>query len=126
MISLKIILPTPEKGLNAHNKGHWRAKAKLVKARREHARFLTLAAMRKAGVDGNWELAKVHYTFYVPDNVQRDRANLIQQEKPSIDGVVDAGLIIGDHWQVLELGRCNVVIRKAKPGTVLEFERLSS
>lgn len=123
-MEVRIFLPPPDPLLNAHNKGHWRAKAPVIKDRRAHARLVTKSAMNAASIDETWQRAKVSYLFYVPDNAQRDRVNMMQQEKASVDGVVDAKLIAGDHWQVLELGSCEVVIRKAKPGTVLIFERL--
>ena len=41
---------------------------------------------------------------------RRDAANLVQSCKPLVDGVVDSGLISGDHWEVLAIGKVDVVI----------------
>ena len=96
----------------------------MIKARRGHAKILMLSAMNKAGIQGRWKKAEISYVFYVPDYRRRDIVNMLQQEKASVDGIVDAKLIVGDHWQALELGTVKVVVRKVKPGTAIVLERL--
>lgn len=124
----KIVLhfPRPARELHAHNKGKWRGKATAIKARRELVAMLTQSEMKWTGFRGGWQLARIHYRFLVPDNRKRDLANLIQQEKPTVDGIVDAGLILGDHWQVLEMGSCSAEIDRKAPGTVITIEELES
>lgn len=58
------------------------------------------------------------YRFSVPDRRRRDMANMVQACKPIIDGVVDSGLIQGDHWEVLGIGEVSVVVEKAKTVSV--------
>ena len=102
--------------LHAHAKGHWREKAKATKEMRSLAKLLSMAK-------GNTPIkgkAVVEYQFFVPDNIRRDAANMIQSTKPMIDGVVDAKMITGDHWQVLRIGRVDVVLG-AKLEVVLTF-----
>lgn len=97
-----------DKRLHSHNKGHWREKAVAVKQARQLARLLALDA-------SNRKLAGrcvVDYLFFVPDKRRRDAANLIQSCKPILDGVVDSGLISGDHWEVLAIGKVDVVLGK--------------
>ncbi len=121
---VEIFLPPTDAKLNAHNKGHWRSKLQAVNKRRAYARLMTRSAMNKFNILEKWKRASLSYRFFVPNNIQRDRVNMMQQEKASVDGVVDAGLIVGDHWQVLEIVSCEVIIRKLNPGTVLIFKRL--
>lgn len=105
-----IIITCPiDKRLHAHNSGNWRQKASAVKQARQLARLLALGA-------SNRKLAGrcvVDYLFFVPDKRRRDAANLIQSCKPILDGVVDSGLISGDHWEVLAIGKVDVVLGKA-------------
>lgn len=123
MQSITLEFPRPSKKLNAHNTGSWRGKSATVKARRNLAMVLTKSAMNQAGIRGGWRLARISYLFKVPDNIRRDLVNMLQQEKATVDGIVDAGLICGDHWQVLRLGNCGVEISKT-PGTVITIEEL--
>jgi hypothetical protein len=41
--------------------------------------------------------------------------------KAYVDGLVDAGAIEGDHWQISWLGTVEVEIRKGNPGVRLEI-----
>ena len=63
----------------------------------------------------------INYTFFVEDMRQRDRANMIQQCKALIDGVVDSGVIEGDHWEISWIGAVEVVYRAKNPGVRLEI-----
>ena len=119
MISIE--LPTPSG--HAHNKGHWRAKARPIKAMRELAYILAKQAIAEHGRP-KADVVEVRYFFRVPDRRRRDAANMIQQCKPYIDGIVDSGLITGDHWEVLRIIGVGVMIDKEKPGVTLRFEFL--
>ena len=116
---ISIDLPTPSG--HAHNKGHWRAKAGPIKAMRELAYILAKQALRKHGKP-EAEVVGVRYFFRVPDRRRRDAANMMQQCKPYIDGIVDSGLISGDHWEVLRIVGVGVFVDKENPGVTLEFE----
>ena len=98
-----------DKRLHSHNKGHWREKASVVKQARQLARLLALEASNRK-IAGK---AIVEYLFFVPDRRRRDASNMVQAVKPIIDGVVDSGLISGDHWEVLAIGKVDVVLGKA-------------
>lgn len=109
---ITIELPFPS-AVHSHNKGHWRAKAGPTKAMREHACLLGRQAIAKHGrIAGRVLMA---YYFNVPDKRRRDAVNMLQQCKPYLDGIVDSGLIEGDHWQI-----CKVVM--VHVGHSAEFE----
>lgn len=91
--------------LHAHAKSGWRAKADPVKEARKLGRLLAFNA--KAKLTGRVE---VSYSFFVGDRRRRDEANMIHHCKPIIDGVVDAGAIPGDHWEVLGIGRVSTTL----------------
>ena len=92
--------------LHAHAKGHWRIKAKATSEARESAYLLSMGYPKITGV------TVLEICFRVPDLRRRDILNLCQSLKPSIDGVVDAEKIIGDHWEVLRIGKIEVVVAK--------------
>ena len=119
MDAATITLPPADAQLNAHAKGHWRAKAKATAEQRALARIL--AKQQPVTIPGR---CRVHYEFYVPDRRRRDAANLVQSCKAAIDGVVDAGVIKGDHWEVLEIGSVSVFVDKLDPRIVLMFEQV--
>lgn len=119
MESATITLPPSNAALHAHAKGHWRAKAKATADQRALARIL--AKQQSVRIKGK---ARVHYEFYLPDKRRRDAANLVQSCKAAIDGVVDAGVISGDHWEVLEIGSVSVFVDKLDPRIVLIFEEV--
>ena len=115
---IKIVLPYNAKN-HSHNKGHWRAKSAMVKAMRELA-----AWQAKIGdyepITGSH---KVSYRFYFPDNRKRDLINWAQSCKPYIDGIVDAGIIEGDHWQISGIGTITACVDKANPRIEITIEK---
>jgi hypothetical protein len=106
-------LPFPS-NIHAHNRGDWRDKEKATKDNRAIAKIVALNAIAA-------EVSKIHgeheigYRFYVPDNRRRDAANMIQQCKPYIDGLVDSKIIEGDHWQISKIWFVDVEISKEDP-----------
>jgi hypothetical protein len=115
-----IELPYPSK-INSHNKGHWATKSSAIAKMRHQAKLAAIDAMNRSGKRfvGSHQIS---YWFSVKDNRRRDRANMIQQCKPYIDGIVDAGLIAGDHWQISFIGSVNVVIDPESYGVKIVIE----
>lgn len=116
---MTITLPPIDPRLHAHNKGGWRAKATAVKQLRHFAYLVgkSLVTRSKAGSCRY----QIRYRFYVPNRRRADSANMVQSQKPAIDGLVDSGLIPGDHWEVLVLGGVTVEVDSANPRVVLEI-----
>lgn len=117
---ITIDLPYPSK-INGHNNGHWRAKSETIRKMRDTARLACLDQINRGAVPIKG-LHKISYRFFVRDKRRRDRANMVQQCKPYIDGIVDAGLIDGDHWQVSEIGSVEVYVDSAFPRVVITIE----
>jgi hypothetical protein len=108
---MKITLPWPSSKLHAHSKGsHW-GKSAATKDAREFA----FAICKCGGLKPIVGPVLITYTFFVPDKRRRDAANMIQSCKPYIDGIVDSGLIEGDHWQVMKIYGVDVQIDKDNP-----------
>lgn len=100
MNSITITLPHPDKRLNAHNKGHWRAKSAAVKQSRDDAIKLAMAAM--GGYRPPlWERVAMRQDFYFPQNSRQDLVNFAQMLKAGVDGIVDSGVIADDNHLVI-------------------------
>lgn len=107
------ILPWPG-NLHSHNQGHWRAKQKAVKQNRDIGKLVALDQIACGAKKIKGE-HRIGYRFFAPDNRRRDAANLIQQCKPYIDGIVDSAYIEGDHWQVSKIWFVTVEISQTSP-----------
>ena len=114
-----IDLPWP-RGVTAQNRGNSRAKAKPIADLRLIAKMITLDQIARGQTPIKGPHV-IHYRFFVPDNLRRDRANMVQMCKALVDGVVAAGAIEGDHWQISWIGTVEVEIRKGNPGVRLEI-----
>lgn len=119
--SVTITLPLPDARLHAHAKGNWRPKAAATKSLRELAHALAMVASRRRRPQ--WESATLHVLFCWKDNRRRDQANALQSLKPAIDGLVDAGIIVDDCWQVLRIGSIDCVVDRSNPRVELTLER---
>ena len=114
-----IDLPWP-KGVTAQNESKWQGKFKPIADLKLIAMMITLDQIARGQVAVKGPHV-IHYRFFVPDNKHRDRANMVQMCKAFIDGVVKAGGIDGDHWQISWLGTVEVEIRAKNPGVRLEI-----
>lgn len=123
--SVCIVLPPPHPALNAHNKGHWRKKTKLVKSLRWWSARTAANAMKELKLQ-TFAKASIGYLFYFPDDIQRDSANAIQSQKPAVDGLVDAKLLSNDNWQTLHLAGAICGIDRKNPRTVLVITPIDS
>lgn len=120
---MKITLPFPSSELHAHAKGHWRAKADATSAARELA-FIE-------GREALWRLARrtgkctIAYKFFVPNELVRDAANMVQGCKPYVDGLVSAGVIYRDDWKWLDIVGVRVEVDRERPRVELEIEEVT-
>lgn len=97
----EIILPFPPQRLNPN-----RARGLHYMTRANQARnYRTDCSWAAKAVWGNREPmtppVTMAVTFIVPDRRRRDDDNLIAAFKPGRDGLVDAGVLSGDHYQGL-------------------------
>lgn len=116
---LRILLPEPHALLHAHNKGLWHPKSAVVKALRWKAKERCQACSA-----ASWPAATVTYLFYLADRaLARDEANLIQSQKPAIDGVVDAKVIPDDSVQFLHIAGVWCGTDAENPRVELVFRR---
>ena len=81
--------------LSLNDRMHWATKARIVKNVRKHAADMARGL-------GPYAAATVTLHYQPRDRRKRDRDNLYASLKPCIDGLVDAGVIPGDHAELVE------------------------
>lgn len=117
-----ITVPMPDRALNAHptHGGKW-VKTSATKRARNSSAILWAASGRP---EKPYEQATVHYSFFLPDKRRRDEQNLKQMLKPTIDGAVDAGIIVDDSiWNLRDALPSDVQVDKQNPRVVITIRQ---
>ena len=100
----ELILPhLPYRELSPNARLHWAVKRKWTEVARNEAHIEAMSVLGRK----KWEIptkATIYYEFTVKDNRRRDIENLIAACKAHVDGLVDAGVISDDRWEVLRFG----------------------
>ncbi|GAI72999.1 unnamed protein product, partial [marine sediment metagenome] len=69
--------------------------------------------------------AKLNLTVVFAEMRLRDEDNLLARFKPGLDAVVDAGLILDDDVEHLEIGRVGAVVDPERaPLTIIELDEI--
>ncbi|GAI50850.1 unnamed protein product, partial [marine sediment metagenome] len=69
--------------------------------------------------------AKLNLTVVFAELRLRDEDNLLARFKPGLDAVVDAGLILDDDVEHLEIGQVEVVVDPERaPLTIIELDSI--
>lgn len=103
---------------------HWRTIARDNAEWKEHAKDVAL------GLRGEWEkrhgvqwrplqLAALSITFIVPTRIRHDVDNLFSTLKPLLDGVVDAGVLCDDSFEVIRYFDAGVRWEKGRRATII-------
>lgn len=124
-MQVKIVLPWISSKLHAHAKGHWRQKADATASARKDAHLTALDMLNRKQAEKIKGRSVIEYYFFVPDLIRRDAANMVQGCKPYVDGIVDAGLIEGDHWAKLVHGGVAVELDRERPRVELIFRSIA-
>ena len=110
-----ITLPWIDAKLHSQNRGHWSFKLLATSNARATAKFICLDMINRKQVRPITGRVLVTYSFFCPDNRRRDEANMIQACKANLDGIVDSGLVEGDHWQAMTIYRVFTQVDKENP-----------
>lgn len=122
MTEIVLTFSRPVSALNAHNNGNRYARGNAISDRRLEGFIVANNAINEFQT-ANWDAFSVEYRFFVPDNKRRDTVNMMQMEKATIDGIVDSGLVSGDHWQVCHVRQPVVEIDKNNPRTEIVLRK---
>lgn len=89
--------------LSLNDRGHWRVRAKHTAQVREQARWSIRSARPAPRAT-----AAVTLVWRVPDNRRRDLDNLSATLKPTIDALVDEGVLPDDDWRHVTRATCRI------------------
>jgi Holliday junction resolvase RusA-like endonuclease len=109
-------------------RGFWAVRYNAGQVYKEAVFFACVDARNREVLSLKWEpfnRARLDLTFVFPQRRRRDRDNILSRAKPGIDAIVDAGLIIDDDAEHLEIGKVDILVEiERAPLTVIEITRL--
>ena len=120
--TVTVVLSLPPAGLSPNSRLHWAAKARLTRAYRELAHAATRAA---GGWKRHWPRAIATARFFFRTPRRRDEDNARASLKAAFDGMVDAGLLVGDTAAHLTHGRPVMAVDPGNPRVEIEVRRLA-
>ena len=109
-------------------RGHWGEKYTSAKVYHNAVFYCCVGARNKAslrGMEFPFIKARLNLTFIFLEQRRRDRDNLIARFKPGLDAIVDAGLLLDDDAEHLEIGKVDILVDPERaPLTIIELEEL--
>lgn len=109
-------------------RGHWAEKYKAGKDYHHDVFYCCVDARNRALADGRafpFLKAKLNLTFIFPEERRRDRDNILSSFKKGLDAIVDAGLILDDDSEHLQMGQVKVEVDPARaPLTIIELDEI--
>lgn len=105
--------------LRSNSRMHWAPKAALTQEIRRHAAWQARAIRHESGaIVGP---VTVTLVWVVTDNRRRDAGASSPTLKAALDGIVDGGLLPGDHHEIVTAETCRIE-RGMVPGVRIEIE----
>ena len=109
-------------------RGHWGDKYKDSRVYHGAVFYCCVDARNRALMEGKsfpFLRAKLDLTFVFPGYRRRDRDNMLSSAKPGIDAIVDAGLLLDDDVEHLQIGKVDILVDPERaPLTVIDIEAL--
>ena len=120
--TVTVVLSLPPRGLSPNARLNWADKARLTRGYRELAHAATRAA---GGWKRQWPRAIATARFFFRTPRRRDEDNARASLKAAFDGMVDAGLLVGDTAAHLTHGRPVMAVDPGNPRVEIEVRRLA-
>ncbi len=123
--ALTIVLydvPPPE--IRGNSRAHFRTVRSINRQRREIAKLLTLDRMQETGIKSLKPRVLVSYHFYNTREIDLD--NLIIGMKPTLDGIVDSGLIEDDKPSSVKLAAEFSLCKKGEKKTIIKIKEINN
>ena len=76
----------------------------------------------REGMSFPFTKARLNLTFIFPQQRRRDEDNLLSRFKPGLDAIVDAGLLLDDDAEHLEIGTVDILVEGRAPLTIIDLE----
>lgn len=116
----------PPASSSPNYRGHWGPRYRASEIYHHAVFYCCVDARNKGYLQGMsfpFIKARVDLTFIFPNYRRRDRDNCLSRAKPGIDALVDAGLLLDDDSEHLEIGRVDILVDPQRaPLTIMEIE----
>jgi len=79
----------------------------------------------REGMSFPFTKARLNLTFVFAEQRRRDRDNLLATFKPGLDAIVDAGLLLDDDSEHLDIGKVDILVDPERtPLTLIDLEQM--
>lgn len=117
-----VLYDVPPAEIRGNSRAHFRTVRSINRQRRETAKFLTLSEMQEAKITSLKPRVLVSYHFYNTREIDLD--NLIIGMKPTLDGIVDSGVIEDDKPSNVKLAAEFSLCKKGEKKTIITIEEI--
>lgn len=117
-----VLYDVPPAEIRGNSRAHFRTVRSINRQRRETAKFLTLSEMQEAKIMSLKPRVLVSYHFYNTREIDLD--NLIIGMKPTLDGIVDSGVIEDDKPSNVKLAAEFSLCKKGEKKTIITIEEI--
>ena len=109
-------------------RGHWGARYREARVYHKAVFYCCVDARNRALMGGMllpFTKARLKLTFVFHERRRRDSDNLLARFKPGQDAIVDAGLVMDDSAEHLEISDLDILVDPGRaPLTVIDIEEL--
>lgn len=109
-------------------RGHWTKKNKAGRVYHDAVFYYCVDARNRAWMSGMslpFIKARLNLTFVFPKYRRRDRDNCLSMFKPGLDAIVDAGLLLDDDSEHLQVGKLDIIVDPERaPLTIIELDKI--
>lgn len=119
-----VLFDVPPAEIRGNSRAHFRTVRSINRQRREIAKMLTLDRMQETGIKSLKPRVLVSYHFYNTREIDLD--NLIIGMKPTLDGIVDSGLIEDDKPSNVKLAAEFSLCKKGEKKTIITIKEINN
>ena len=119
-----VLFDVPPAEIRGNSRAHFRTVRSINRQRREIAKMLTLDRMQETGIKSLKPRVLVSYHFYNTREIDLD--NLIIGMKPTLDGIVDSGLIEDDKPSNVKLEAEFTICKKGERKTIITIKEMEA
>ena len=119
-----VLFDVPPAEIRGNSRAHFRTVRSINRQRREIAKLLTLDRMQETGIKSLKPRVLVSYHFYNTREIDLD--NLIIGMKPTLDGIVDSGLIEDDKPSNVKLAAEFSLCKKGEKKTIIKIKEINN
>ena len=119
-----VLYDVPPAEIRGNSRAHFRTVRSINRQRREIAKLLTLDRMQETGIKSLKPRVLVSYHFYNTREIDLD--NLIIGMKPTLDGIVDSGLIEDDKPSNVKLAAEFSLCKKGEKKPIIKIKEINN